>query len=460
MRIYNTFTKKKEKFIPINPPHVKIYVCGMTVYDYCHLGHARVMVVFDMVVRYLRAVGYSVIYTRNITDIDDKIIKRAEENGETITQVTERYIRYMEEDAAALDLLAPDHAPKATNHIEHIIDLIAKLFDKGLAYQGESGDVFFRVACFPNYGALSGKALDGLRAGNRVEIQQDKEDALDFVLWKKAKKAEPSWDSPWGRGRPGWHIECSAMSMHILGNFFDIHGGGRDLQFPHHENEIAQSVGATGASFVKYWMHNGFVRINDEKMSKSLGNFFILRDVLKKYHGEDIRFFLLQSHYRSDLEYSDANLKEARAGLTGLYKALLVSGEDGPLKEKEPLAAYVEQFTTAMNDDFHTPKAIAILHQLAYAINQASDPGEIYRYQCTLRHLGTMLGLLIQDPMHYLQDSTHANLSADVIATKIAQRKKAREDKNYVLADEIRQTLEEHGIILEDSNQSTIWRRK
>ena len=395
LKIYNTLTGIKEPVQPIEPGRVRIYVCGMTVYDYCHLGHARVMVVFDMVTRYLRARGFDVTYVRNITDIDDKIIARAAENGETIQSLTRRFIEAMNEDAEALGVLRPDEEPRATEHIDDIIAMIRKLLDNGYAYVADNGDVFYDVSRFVDYGRLSGKKVDELRAGARVEVSEAKDDPLDFVLWKAAKEGEPSWDSPWGAGRPGWHIECSAMSTSCLGNHFDIHGGGQDLQFPHHENEIAQSTGATGEPFVNLWMHNGFVRVDEEKMSKSLGNFFTVREILKQYAPEVVRFFILSSHYRSPLNYSAEHINAARSSLARLYTALRdVDAETG-----EPEQAYADRFFEVMDDDFNTPEAVSVLHDIAHEINRLQG-GEPERARClaaTLRHLGGILGLL-HDP--------------------------------------------------------------
>ena len=369
MKIYNTLTRKKEEFIPRIPGKVGMYVCGMTVYDYCHIGHARVMVVFDTIARYLRHKGYDLTYVRNITDIDDKIINRANENGEDFTALTERFINAMHEDERALSVLPPDIEPSATQSIPDIITMIEALITKGLAYVGTNGDVFYSVSKFKPYGKLSGKNLADLQAGERVDVDQAKQDPLDFVLWKMAKPGEPSWDSPWGQGRPGWHIECSAMSTCCLGNHFDIHGGGMDLQFPHHENEIAQSEGATGEKFVNYWLHNGFVRVDNEKMSKSLGNFFTVREVLKQYQPEVVRFFILLSHYRSPLNYSDEQLNDAKAGLTRLYTALRdVEVIDSPINDE-----YKVRFEQAMDDDFNTPVALSVLFDIATELNKAKQ---------------------------------------------------------------------------------------
>lgn len=459
LTIYNTLTREKEGFRPIEPGKIRMYVCGMTVYDYCHMGHARVMVVFDMVARYLRSRGFEVTYVRNITDIDDKIIKRAHDNNESITDLTDRFIQAMNEDATALGVLPPDQEPRATGHIDQIIDLINKLISNKLAYAGENKDVYFDVSQFDGYGKLSGKQIDELRSGARVEVQEAKDDPLDFVLWKAAKPGEPSWESPWGPGRPGWHIECSAMSTHCLGEYFDIHGGGMDLQFPHHENEIAQSEGATGHKFVNVWMHNGFVRINDEKMSKSLNNFFTVREVLQQFRAEEIRFFILSSHYRSPLNYSLENLGEARAALVRLYTALRdVETGDSTL---EP--SMTDKFNAVMDDDFNTPKAIAVLHELAGEINKLDKTSERARsLAATLVHIGGILGLLQDSPVHYLQSqagNVDNNSGAEEIESLINARNAARKNRDFEEADRIRALLDEKGIQLEDTPTGTIWRR-
>jgi cysteinyl-tRNA synthetase len=464
LQIYNTQTRKKEEFVPIEPGKVRMYVCGMTVYDYCHLGHARVMVVFDVVTRYLRHRGFDVTYVRNVTDIDDKIIQRAAENGEDIGSLTNRFIAAMHEDAAALGVLPPDVEPRATESMEEILAMIGKLMDKGLAYQGDNGDVYYDVSRFADYGKLSGKNLEDLRAGERVAVDEAKDDPLDFVLWKAAKPGEPAWDSPWGKGRPGWHIECSAMSTSHLGDHFDIHGGGMDLTFPHHENEIAQSEGATGHPFVNYWMHNGFVRINEEKMSKSLGNFFTVREILERYRAEEVRYFILTSHYRSPLNYDDAHLDNARAALNRLYTALRglpVVDDDGAGREFE------ERFDAAMDDDFHTPEALAVLFDLAREINRlrgAGDEAAAARHAAVLRRLGAVLGLLEHDPEAFLRSAPAARsaaegLSDEEVEALIAERRQARADRNWAEADRIRDRLQEAGILLEDGPQGTTWRR-
>lgn len=458
-KIYNSLTREKQIFVPIEPGKIRMYVCGMTVYDYCHLGHARVMVVFDMVQRWLRASGYEVTYVRNITDIDDKIIKRAVENGESITQLTDRFILAMNEDSAALGVQPPDFAPRATNYIPQMLGLIQKLESNGLAYQAQDGDVNYAVREFQGYGKLSGKSLDDLRAGERIDVNTGKRDPLDFVLWKSAKEEEPEevkWQSPWGAGRPGWHIECSAMASDLLGEQFDIHGGGQDLQFPHHENEIAQSEGAHQHTFVNYWMHNGFVRLDNEKMSKSLGNFFTIRDVLKKYDAEVVRFFILRAHYRSPLNYSDEHLEDSRNALGRLYTALKDQSGDGmALDVTEPFAV---RFADAMQDDFNTPVAISVLFDLASEVNKSKSP--ILARQ--LRQLASTLGLLESNPDEYLKRGSGDAVGVDEshIAEKIAARIAAKKSKNFAEADRIRNELLENGIVLEDkAGGITEWRR-
>jgi cysteinyl-tRNA synthetase len=460
LKIYNSLSRGKEEFNPITPGKVRMYVCGMTVYDFCHLGHARVMVVFDMVARYLRVSGYDVTYIRNITDIDDKIIKRANENGEDIAELTARFITAMHEDATALGIEEPTQEPRATDYIDQIVQMISALIEKKHAYVAENSDVFYDVSTFTDYGKLSGKRLDELRAGERVEIQEAKDDPLDFVLWKSAKPDEPNWDSPWGPGRPGWHIECSAMSTHCLGNHFDIHGGGQDLQFPHHENEIAQSVGATDEPFVNLWMHNGFVRVDDEKMSKSLDNFFTVREVLQQYRPEEIRFFILSSHYRSPLNYSLDNLDEAHAALDRLYTAL----RDCPANIEQRDESIIQSFNTVMDDDFNTPKAIAVLHELAHELNRLQDKSseQAHVLAGTLKYLGGVLGILQETPQVYLQSKTgyaQASMSDEEIQSYIGQRKQARVDKDFAEADRIRDLLIENGVNLEDTPDGTLWSR-
>jgi cysteinyl-tRNA synthetase len=452
LQIYNSMAREKQAFVPLRPGEVRMYVCGMTVYDYCHLGHARVMVVFDVVQRWLRASGYRVTYVRNITDIDDKIIRRAAEQGVPVDALTERYIRAMDEDLAALGVQPPDHEPRATQYVPQMLDMIGALQRKGLAYRSASADVNFAVRRFPGYGKLSGKSLDELRAGERVEVDRSKEDPLDFVLWKRAKPGEPTWPSPWGDGRPGWHIECSAMSSALLGEHFDIHGGGQDLQFPHHENEIAQSEGASGARFVNYWMHNGFVRVDDEKMSKSLGNFFLIRDILKRFEPEVVRFFLLRAHYRSPLNYSDANLEDARHALARLYTALKGSPVAAPPIDWS--APQAQRFQEAMDDDFGTPEAIAVLFELASEVNRGRTA-----LAGLLRSLGALLGILQRPAEEFLRAGRPDALSEAAIDALIAERRAAREAKNFAEADRIRRELEARGVILEDSPQGTTWRR-
>jgi cysteinyl-tRNA synthetase len=457
LRIYNTLARDKQPFVPLEPGRVRMYVCGMTVYDYCHLGHARVMVVFDLVTRWLRASGYAVTYVRNITDIDDKIIRRAAENGESIGTLTQRFIDAMDEDATALGVIKPDHEPRATEYVPQMQAIIDRLERSRLAYVASDGDVNYSVRDFAGYGKLSGKSLEDLRAGERVEVNSGKRDPLDFVLWKRSKEGEPFWESAWGRGRPGWHIECSAMSAALLGETFDIHGGGQDLQFPHHENEIAQSEGATGQPFVRYWMHNGFVRVDDEKMSKSLGNFFTVREVLGRYDAEVVRFFIARAHYRSPLNYSDRHLDDARQALARLYTAL--KGIDAPqvaIDWQEPRAA---RFKVAMDDDFNTPEAIAVLFDLAGDLNRSRDPA----VAGLLRALGHGLGLLERDPLVFLQsaagDTPAGALDPAAIEAKIAERAAAKKARDFATADAIRADLLAAGIVLEDGAGGTLWRR-
>jgi cysteinyl-tRNA synthetase len=455
LSLYNTLSRQKEVFTPITPGKVNMYVCGMTVYDYCHLGHARVMVVFDMVQRWLRTSGFDVTYVRNITDIDDKIIKRAAENGESIGQLTDRFIQAMDEDAAALGVQKPDHEPRATQHVAGMLAMIQRLVDNGLAYPAPNGDVYYSVHGFDGYGKLSGKSLDDLRAGERVDIDTNKKDPLDFVLWKASKPNEPAWDSTWGKGRPGWHIECSAMSEHHFGDHFDIHGGGQDLQFPHHENEIAQSEGAHNHKYVNYWMHNGFLNVDNEKMSKSLGNFFTIREVLAQYDAEVVRFLILRTHYRSPLNYSDAHLDDARNALTRLYTTLK---NVAPAKVEIDWAnnSYAQRVQTAMNDDFATPEAIAVLFELANEVNKTQSA----ELSGLLHALAGVLGLLQRDPQSYLQAGSGADgLSAEAIDDLIAQRLAARKAKNWAESDRIRDALTSAGIVLEDGPQGTTWRR-
>jgi len=459
LKIYNTLQRKKETFKPLVEGKVGLYVCGMTVYDFCHIGHARVMVVFDTVARYLRYSGYEVKYVRNITDIDDKIIARAIEANEDFSALTKRFIDEMHQDEAALHAIRPDLEPLATDSMDSIISMIETLIEKKHAYVGTNGDVYYSVESFEGYGKLSGRKLDDMNAGERVEVDVAKRNPFDFVLWKPAKEGEPSWGSPWGDGRPGWHIECSAMSTGCLGNHFDIHGGGMDLQFPHHENEIAQSEAATGECFVNTWMHNGFVRIDDEKMSKSLGNFFTVREVLKKYRGEEIRFFVLSSHYRSPLNYSDEQLNEARSALERLYTALR---NIEPLDNDE-VSDFMRRFEEAMNDDFNTAKAISVMFECANELNKfkTTDALQAAKTASDLLKMAGPLGLLTQNPEEYLQSSTGSDegLASDQIEAKINQRLQAKVDKDWALADQIRDELKEQGIILEDAGKETTWRR-
>ena len=490
--IHNSLTGAKEPFESIEPGRVRMYACGMTVYDYCHIGHARAHVVFDVVARYLRWSGYAVEFVRNITDIDDKIIKRAAERGETLQQLTQRYIDAMNEDFAALGIRPADHEPRATEYMPGIVTMIEALVARGHAYAADNGDVYYRVASFPEYGRLSGKRLADLRAGARVEVDEAKGDPLDFVLWKAAKPGEPAWDSPWGPGRPGWHIECSVMSTEILGAHFDIHGGGLDLKFPHHENEIAQSCGATGAKFVNYWMHNGFVRVDEEKMSKSLGNFFTIREVLERYPAEAIRYFVLSSHYRSPLNYTEQNLDQAKASVARLYTALR-GVEPGASAD----AAWVERFRAVMDDDFNTAEALALFQQLAGALNTAKAGGDeagAASLAATLRAVAGVLGIAQADADAWLKsggrgftadgeplqqagrgdavvrpDGADAGAEAGQpvalplceheIEARIEARMQARKRKDFAEADRIRDELAAAGIVLEDGPGGTTWRR-
>jgi len=463
LQIFNSLTRRKEPFQPIDPGKVRMYVCGMTVYDHCHVGHARVMVVFDIVLRWLRAKGYAVTYVRNITDIDDKIIRRAQENGEDFHVLTDRFIRAMHDDLAALGILPPTQEPRATEAIADIIALIQTLLDKGYAYIGGGGDVYYAVSHFERYGQLANKKLDDLRAGERVAVEDAKTDPLDFVLWKAAKPGEPSWHSPWGAGRPGWHIECSAMSTRCLGAHFDIHGGGMDLKFPHHENEIAQSEAASGHRYVNVWMHNGFVQVDDEKMSKSLGNFFTVREVLQRYQPEVVRLFILSSHYRGPLNYSDENLEHAKASLTRLYTALRgLPAIEAPVEEH-----WRGRFEQAMDDDFNTPEALAVLFDLTREINRrrVEDEAAAARLGAGLRQLGGWLGLLQTDPEGFLRGgeqggATASALIAEQVEALIAERVVARQAKQWAEADRIRGQLQQAGIVLEDTPKGTIWRRE
>lgn len=451
LQIYNSMTRSKEAFVPMVPGKIGMYVCGITVYDRCHLGHARAMVSFDAIVRYLRSQNYAVTFVRNITDIDDKIIARANERGIPIDELTEQFIQAMDADAAALNILAPDLEPRATAHIANIIELIERLIAKGNAYISENGDVCYQVDSFAEYGKLSHKDLEGLVSGARVEVVKEKRSPFDFVLWKKAKENEPSWPSPWGEGRPGWHIECSAMAMHELGEQFDIHGGGLDLQFPHHENEIAQSEAATCKPFANYWMHVGMLQVNNEKMSKSLGNFFTIEDVLQKHHPEVVRYFLLSSHYRSALNYSEDNLANAQKGLLRLYQSL----KDTQFDKNTALdQRWVDEFNQAMDDDFNTPLAISVLFQLSHELNKNNAPS----LAATLKHLAGVLGLLHAEPEAFLQSGL-ADTDKEGIELLIAERLHARAEKNWARADQIRAELLSQGVELEDGAQGTTWRK-
>ena len=461
LSIFNTLNREKEEFSSIEPGKVRMYVCGMTVYDYCHLGHARVLVTFDVVARWLRAAGYEVTYVRNITDIDDKIIRRAAESGESVRTLTDRFIAAMHEDCDALGVLRPEHEPRATDFVPQMQSMISRLEARGLAYLAGNRDVCYSVRKFEGYGRLSGKSLDDLRAGERVDVAADKQDPLDFVLWKHAREDEPEevkWSSPWGAGRPGWHIECSAMSSELLGAHFDIHGGGQDLQFPHHENEIAQSEGANGCTFVNYWMHNGFVRVDNEKMSKSLGNFFTIRDVLKRFDAEVLRFFIVRAHYRSPLNYSDAHLEDARNALDRLYTALKILPADAAPVEADFEASHGQRFAAAMDDDFNTAEAVAVLFDLAGEVNRTRSVEQALQ----LRALGGVIGLLQRDPTSYLQAAASGQLGvleAAEIETRIALRAAAKKARDFAQADRIRAELLEAGVVLEDGAQGTVWRR-
>jgi cysteinyl-tRNA synthetase len=455
LRIYNTLTRALENFSPLEPGHVRMYVCGMTVYDLCHVGHARANVAFDVVQRWLKASGLRVTFVRNITDIEDKIIRRAVENGETVRSLTDRMITEMYRDFDALGIERPTHDPRATDYVPQMLDIVRKLEDKGLAYRAQGGDVNYAVRRFPGYGKLSGKSLDELHAGERVAVLEGKEDPLDFVLWKSAKPEEPAdaqWESPYGRGRPGWHIECSAMSCALLGNTFDIHGGGADLQFPHHENEIAQSEGANGVPLARLWMHNGFVNIDNQKMSKSLGNFFTIRDVLEKFDAETIRFFIVRAHYRSPLNYSDVHLEDARGALKRLYTALdSVAPAQVAIDWNEPAAA---RFKAAMDNDFGTPEAVAVLFELAAEVNRTQSAERAG----LLKALGGTLGLLQGDPKAFLRAG--AGLDEASIQLMIEARAAAKKARDFTEADRIRQALLDQGIVLKDSPTGTTWEAK
>jgi cysteinyl-tRNA synthetase len=453
LRIHNTLSRSLETFSPITPGQVRMYVCGMTIYDLCHVGHARMMMAFDVIYRWLCTLGYDVTYVRNITDIDDKIIKRALERGISIRALTDEMIAAMREDIGAMGMAPPTHEPRATDYVPQMLDLIGRLESRGLAYRSSNGDVNFAVRKFPGYGKLSGKSLDELRAGERVAVLDGKDDPLDFVLWKAAKADEPAdakYDSPFGAGRPGWHIECSAMSCALLGQPFDIHGGGMDLQFPHHENEIAQSEGASGGQpFVNVWLHNGFLNVDNEKMSKSLGNFFTIRDVLKSYDGETLRFFMLRTHYRSPFNFSDTNLDDARAALRRLYTAL--DSVEAPVQAVDWQDGAAAAFRAAMNDDFNTPGAVAVLFELANEVNRSRSP----QAAALLKALGSTLGILQQSPRSFLQAGSA--LDAAAIETLIEARATAKRARNFAESDRIRDELAAQGIVLQDSAQGTTW---
>ncbi|MDO9811273.1 cysteine--tRNA ligase [Glaesserella parasuis] len=457
LKIYNTLKREKEEFKPIHPDHVGMYVCGVTVYDLCHFGHGRTFVSFDVIARYLRYLGYNLRYVRNITDVDDKIIKRSLENNETCDQLVDRMIIEMHKDFDALNILRPDVEPRATQHIPEIIAIVEKLLAKGHAYMAEDGDVMFNVESFQKYGALSRQNLEQLQAGARVEIKSVKRNPMDFVLWKMSKENEPSWDSPWGKGRPGWHIECSAMNSKELGNHFDIHGGGSDLMFPHHENEIAQSCCAHGDDYVNYWLHTGMLTINEEKMSKSLNNFFTIRDILNKYDCESVRYFFLTAQYRSLLDYSEENIGLARKALERLYTALRGCDWNVELVENDQ---YVTAFKESMDDDFNTPGALAVLFELAREINKlkAENQVEANKLAARLKQLAGVLGLLEQDPETFLQGDANNDEVAEIEAL-IKQRNEARSSKNWAVADEARNKLTAMGIVLEDGANGTTWRR-
>lgn len=464
LKIYNTLSRKKEEFTPITPGKIRMYVCGMTVYDYCHLGHARVLVAFDVITRFLRASGYDVTYVRNITDIDDKILVRAQQNNEPYTNLTDRFIGFMHEDERRLGVLQPDIEPRATQHIDQIISMTNILIDKGYAYAAANGDVYYRVKNFDGYGKLSGKNPEELLSGARVEVDEIKEDPRDFALWKAAKEHEEAkWVSPWGWGRPGWHIECSAMSTCCLGNNFDIHGGGPDLPFPHHENEIAQSEAATGEHYANYWMHAGAVRVDGEKMSKSLGNFFTIREILDQYHPEVVRYLLIASHYRSAINYSEDNLKEAKGALDRFYRCLKEFSDVTASAYADVIkTSHGQRFVDAMNDDFNTPVALSVLFDLVRDINSTfkTDGDAALVLAQDLKSLAGMLGILQSEPREFLQSAGAGDLSAEEIEAMIEQRVAAKKAKDFSRADQIRQELLEKGVVLEDTRQGTTWRRE
>ncbi|MDH1696990.1 cysteine--tRNA ligase [Acinetobacter johnsonii] len=466
--LYNSEQRKKVEFVPRVEGHIDMYVCGMTVYDYCHIGHARVMVAFDYIIRFLRSQGWSVKYVRNITDIDDKIIKRANENGESITQLTDRFIQAMNEDAENLGCLHPDEAPRATDYIDQMQRMIGNLVEKGTAYPSANGDVYFQVEKFAKYGRLSGRKLEDMQAGasERVDVEVEKKHPFDFVLWKHAKENEPAWASPWGKGRPGWHIECSAMSTCCLGNHFDIHGGGSDLMFPHHENEIAQSEASTGEQYVNYWMHVGFINVDGEKMSKSLGNFFTIRDVMDKFHPEVIRYFIVSSHYRSPVNFSDVALKEAKTALSRFYHSFKAYQQAYSDTQVDTLdETLLERFNSAMRDDFNTAEAIAVLFEVNKELNRAVKEQQAEQaaiYYATLRHLTNILGLVQHNVEEFLKSDIGQEalaLSEEQIEDLIQQRQDAKKAKEFAKADKIRQSLLDQGVVLEDTRQGTIWRR-
>jgi len=459
LQLHNTLSNSKVPFTPIDEGKIRLYVCGMTVYDYCHIGHARVMVSFDVITRYLRHAGYQVEYVRNITDVDDKIIKRAAENGESCEQLTQRFIDAMHEDELALNVLPPDQEPRATGHIQAIRDMVQTLIEKQYAYAASNGDVYYRVEKFDGYGKLTNRKLEDMRAGARVDINDVKENPFDFVLWKAAKKDEVSWPSPWGKGRPGWHIECSAMTKCCLGNHFDIHGGGPDLPFPHHENEIAQSEAANGETFVNYWLHAGAVRVNKEKMSKSLGNFFTIREVLAKFPAEIVRYLLTASHYRSQIDYAEDALVEAQRALDRLYTAM----DQLELQDVSLEGPYLDRFNSAMDDDFNTREAISVLFEMAREVNRLkrdTDP-QAAVLASQMRGLGNILGLLELDPQAYLRGEAGEGDLADAnVEALVVQRQQAKLDRNFALSDQIRDQLKVAGIVLEDSKEGTVWKRE
>lgn len=462
LQIYNTLTRQKEEFKPINPGKISMYVCGITVYDYCHIGHARTSIAFDVVARFLRSQGWDLSFVHNITDIDDKIIRRANELGERFDTLTKRFIDAMHEDEKSLGILPPTIEPRATEFIGPIIDIVQTLVDKGHAYAAPNGDVYYRVNSFGSYGKLSNKNIDELLAGARIEVDEIKEDARDFVLWKSAKPGEPSWPSPWGPGRPGWHIECSAMAKHCCGDQLDIHGGGADLQFPHHENEIAQSEAANGHAYVNYWMHVAPLRVDGVKMSKSLGNFFTIRDVLAKYHPEVVRFFLISSHYRSPINYSEDNLIEARTGLERFYAALRDYAAVAPADTASLTgSSYYKAFVDAMNDDFNTRVALATMYDLVRELNSVkADTSKASALAGELKALGGIMGIFNYDPTEFLQSDSQGQISAEAVEQLIAERIQAKKDKNYSRADEIRKQLTDSGIVIEDAKDGTTqWRR-